>query len=339
MRPTAWIRIGLALAFVVLTAAAVAHAQAPQVRVILRPPMARLGERVTYRVEVIGGVNVWGKVTWFAPDSATAFTWGEPREGFKKGRKREAARFGNGARAGRIKEGTSDTSWVEIPLQVFELGVVSIPGIGFRYPPMTGVTGGQEVTARAPTTRLVVIPVLTAADSNATLRPLHGPLAAPWWERVPWLWVAGVALLIALIALWLRARRRRKPVDGAAPARIPLSPAAEAMAALAELRQLELPRQERFAEHSFRLGQILRRFLEATVATTHPGDTTPELVRHLAEAGLSDEDQKRLAGLLRVWDRVKFARDPFTHDEAIRAESAVEAYVRRAAGHASEEAA
>jgi hypothetical protein len=308
----------------------------PQVRVILRPPMARLGERVTYRVEVIGAF--YQKVSWLAPDSSTAFTWGEPRQGFTKGRLRQGVRFGTGARAGQIREGTADTAWVEIPLQVFELGVISVPGIGLRYVPNDG--GSQRVVAgRAPIARLVVIPVLTSADSNATLRPLHGPLAAPWWEQVPWLWVIAGLLLLALVILALRWRRRRKPGKHVAPVRAPLSPAAEAMAALGELRRLDLPRQDRFAEHAFRLGQILRRFLEATVATTHPGDTTPELVRHLAEAGLSDEDQKRLAGLLRVWDRVKFAREPFTYDEAMRAETAVEAHVRRAAGHATEEAA
>jgi hypothetical protein len=35
--------------------------------------------------------------------------------------------------------------------------------------------------------------------------------------------------------------------------------------------------------------------------------------------------------LMRVWDRVKFARAPFTIDEAGRSETAVEAFVRRRA--------
>jgi hypothetical protein len=62
---------------------------------------------------------------------------------------------------------------------------------------------------------------------------------------------------------------------------------------------------------------------------TRPGDTTPELVRHLQQAGLDAEDQTRLAGLLRVWDRVKFAREPFTAEEALKAETAVESFLRR----------
>jgi hypothetical protein len=83
------------------------------------------------------------------------------------------------------------------------------------------------------------------------------------------------------------------------------------------------------AEHAFRLGQILRRYLEATTRVTKPGDTTPELVRNLAAAGLPKEDQQRLTGLLRVWDRVKFARAPLTLDEAVKSEQAVESFVRR----------
>jgi hypothetical protein len=333
-------RLGLLLAiWAVATAAGGYQEPPPQLRVIMRPAMARLGEPVTYRVEVIGGFWANTPVTWLAPDSGSSFSWGEPRSGVSKGRARQAARFGRGARTGQIQESSPDTAWVEVRLQVFELGVVSIPGIGFRYSPARGLQPTLEV-ARAPTARLIVIPVLTPADSNATLRGLHGPLAAPWWERVPWLWIV-VALAALVVAwLWIRAlRRRRKIAPTQAPTKIPLAPAAEALAALAELRGLELPRHGRFAEHAFRLGQILRRFLEATVPTTQPGDTTPELVRHLGDAGLSTEDVKRLAGLLRVWDRVKFAREPFTFDEAMRAETAVESYVKRATGSERSEAA
>ncbi len=62
---------------------------------------------------------------------------------------------------------------------------------------------------------------------------------------------------------------------------------------------------------------------------TQPGDTTPELVAHLRGSRLEPEDLTRLSGLLRVWDRVKFAREPFTLDEAARSERTTEAFLRR----------
>ena len=298
---------------------------APQARVILRPAIVKLGQKVTYRAEVIG----WGVagVSWLPPDSGAAFTWGTPRSGRTRPAPPIRKRFGPEARGPNkmIDYFNPDTAWVEIPLQVFELGVLKVPGIAFRFRP----DPRPSPVMRAPTATLIVIPVLTPADSQATLRPVHGPLAAPWWERVPWrIVLAALALLAAAIALMVWLRRRRKVA--VAPAGVPaLSPMAAALAALAELRALRLAEQGRFAEHAFRLGQILRRYLEATVRTTRPGDTSPELVRHLQDAALEAEALSRLAGLLRGWDRVKFAREALTVEEALRSEMAVEGFLRR----------
>lgn len=313
-----------------------AQAQSPQVRVTLKPNVAALGEPVTYRVEVIGWLA--NPVTWMDPDTGSALTWGPPRAGVSRGHPRRRDRFGPGARSPRMEEATTDTVWIERRLQAFELGSVPVPGLRFRYSPPNS-TGGATAVGQAPIIRLVVMPMLSAADSNATLRPVHGPLAAPWWERIPWRWIAVALVALALAILLWRALRRRKPVAPPVVVQPTRSAAAIALESLAALRALKLPDQGRFAEHAFRLGQILRHYLEATWPATRPGDTTPELVRHLGEAGLSDEDLKRLAGLLRVWDRVKFAREPFTADEAHRAETAVEGFVRRATTTPSQEAA
>jgi hypothetical protein len=118
------------------------------------------------------------------------------------------------------------------------------------------------------------------------------------------------------------------------PPRPPRDPVAEALAELAALRRLDLPVKGRFDEHAFRLTRIARRFLEAVAGATRPGDTTPEVVAHLAGTGFPGEDVARVEGLLRAWDRVKFARAPTTAEEARSAESAVETLVRRHAPRA-----
>ena len=319
-----------------LVTAISAHAQPPLVRVTLKPNVAALGERVTYRVEVIGWFP--NPVAWMEPDTSSALTWGPPRSGVTRGQPNNRSRFGPAARSSTVRPATPDTAWVERSLQAFELGSVPVPGLTFRYEVPTS-TAGATAIGQAPSTRLVVMPMLSAADSNANLRPVHGPLAAPWWERVPWRWVVAALVALALAILLWRRLRQRKPAPAPVTIMPERNPAAAALEALAALRALKLPDQGRFAEHSFGLGQILRRYLEATWPATRPGDTTPELVRHLGEAGLSDEDLKRLAGLLRVWDRVKFAREPFTAEEAHRAETAVEGFVRRAAASPAREAA
>ena len=289
------------------------------VRATLSPPFAQLGERVLYRGWVFGSYET--TVRWLPPEPDERLTWGAPRVLTRKGWKTRVPM----PPEGRYRIG--DTVFVEIPLQAFALGKIPIPGLRIELD-----DGSGPRVYRLPIVTLEMVGTISPADSNADFRSVHGPLAAPWWERVPWTWVIAALLALLAVASFLWWRRHRKPGQAAAPAAIAtVDPVAEGLAALAALRALHLPEEGRFAEHAFRLGQILRRYLEAVVRATRPGDTTPELVRHLAQAGLEPEDLTRLAGLLRVWDRVKFARDPFTLDEAIRAEQAVEAFLRRRA--------
>ena len=73
-----------------------------------------------------------------------------------------------------------------------------------------------------------------------------------------------------------------------------------------------------FGIHALELTGILRRFLEATSLRLRPGFTTAELTRRLNDESVPQQDSTALQNLLRVWDRVKFGRAPFTLDEARR---------------------
>ena len=288
------------------------------VRARVDPAIAELGQRVTYRAWV-SSQSQHATARWLRPDTSAAFTWGRMNVLRRSWLGRKPVET-----TGRYAISGWETLFVEIPLQAFALGKLTVPGI-----PIEIDDGRGPRPYRLPISTLTVVPTLTAADSNADFRAVHGPLAAPWWERVPWGWVLlGLALVAAVVAAWW-AWRRRRPVAVPAPAPAASDPRTEALAALAALRALRLPEHGRFPEHAFRLGQILRRYLEAVTGVTHPGDTTPELVRHLKLSGLEAEDVNRLAGLLRAWDQVKFAREPYTLDEAVRAERATEAFLRR----------
>lgn len=283
------------------------------------PSPARLGQALTYRVHVI--VTDGARARIMPPVPGGSFTWGSPRIG-----RVALARVPAG-----VDGWQADSAWLEVPLQIFATGAVSIPGPALTIVPGPG--GSRPIVSRAPTVHLLVLPSITAADSNATLRPVHGPLMAPWWERLPWLLVA-LAVLVLLMAVglvvWLR-RRKRPRVAVAAP-RVPVAPrdpSTEALVALARLRAERLPELELFGEHALGLTRILRRYLEATLTTPRPGDTSGELVARLRSAGLPADDVQRLEGLLGLWDRVKFARAPLSLPEAQRCEYAVEQLVRR----------
>jgi hypothetical protein len=281
---------------------------ASNARVTVTPRAVRLGEPALYRATLVVDPGV--RAQWLPPDTSSALTWG-PRRAW-----RTLAKGSSGPAA------LADTIGIEIPVQAFELGPIALPGLEI----LVG-SGDRAVTMRMPSSMITVLPMISPADSQATLKPIHGPLAAPWWERVPWTWVAGALLLITALVLLIRRLRRRPPAETKP---VPsLSPAEAALAALAELRHERLPESGRMPEHAFRLGQILRRYLEATTRTTLPGHSTSEMVRSLAASGMTADDQQRLIALLRGWDRVKFARAPLTLEEAVRSEQAVESFVRR----------
>jgi hypothetical protein len=287
------------------------------------PGTVKLGERTLYRGRAL--YRFTGPVQWLPPEPDPTFTWGKltarvlhPETG---------QRVGNAARPpNRL---ASDTLVVEAPLQVFKTGVITIPGLRLRAKNSTAPN--NYLYYRLPAVNLMVVSVLTPADSNARLRPARGPIRAPWWERISWIKVGLAALvlaaLVAAVLLWRRRKKRELP----APVPVRLDPAGEALQELAALRRLNLPAQGRFAEHAFHLSQIARRFLEATAGTARPGDCTPELIAHLETAQLGREHVDRLSGLLRWWDRIKFARAPASIEEATRAEESVEALVRHPA--------
>ena len=268
----------------------------------------KLGESLEYR----GWVSAakWEGVRWSAPDRDGDLVWGPVRTG-----RASFARAASGALEG-------DSIWVVVPLQVFRLGRVSVPGLTFRLE--GGGTGVRE--GALPVVTVDVQATVDPKDTSATLRPARGPLAPPWWETVPWVWLAVALGAIAAIVFAIVRLRRRKPK--VAPAVAPAvarrnDPGAEALTELAALKRLGLPGQGRFAEHAFLLSRILRRYLEATVHVPRPGDTTPELVRNLKAGGFAPDELRRLTEILRRWDGIKFARLDSDVDEAHRCEEAV----------------
>lgn len=278
----------------------------------------KLGELLEYR----GWVSAakWEGVRWAAPDRDGDLVWGPVRTG-----RAAFARAPGGALEG-------DSVWVSVPLQVFRLGRVSVPGLTFRLE--GGGTGVRE--GALPVVMVDVQGTVDPKDTSATLRPARGPLAPPWWETVPWVWlVLGLALILGLVFAVQRLRRRQPKV---APAAAPVvarrkDPGAEALTELAALKRLGLPGQGRFSEHAFLLSRILRRYLEATVHVSRPGDTTPELVRNLQSGGFAPDELRRLTEILRRWDGIKFARLDSDVDEAHRCEEAVrDLVVSRARG-------
>ena len=282
----------------------------------VRPGIARTGQPVLYRGRVL--IDRGAALLWQTPAGGGAFEWGSPRI------QRIPAYSGSRNRAKEVL--FADTLQVELSLQAFVPGMLTVPGLGFEV----REANGSRWIGQLPVVRLAVAPVVSPGDTSASLRPLRGPLGAPWWECVPWRIVGLVALALVVVAfiVW-RLRRRRAPISERTRTRPPKDPATVALEALEALRGLRLPEHGRYAVHAFELTRILRRFLETTQGAARPGDSTPELVVHLGATRLTPAERESVAELLATWDRVKFARVASSPVEARWAEDAVEGLIRR----------
>lgn len=111
------------------------------------------------------------------------------------------------------------------------------------------------------------------------------------------------AALIAAFFYWRR-RRRKKNTETAVP---PAPAHEEALAALGDLAGMP---ESRGKEFYFRLGEVLRRYLQRRFQVGAPEMTTEELVPRIDGLPVAEIDSQALKALLRTGDLVKFADAP-----------------------------
>jgi hypothetical protein len=147
------------------------------------------------------------------------------------------------------------------------------------------------------------------ADSSLRVPKPARPLidqGVPRW----WLWaLIGIAVALALLALWWWWRRRRRPA--APPAEDPLVVAEREFARVEALRLIEAGERGR---HVALMVDVLRDYLASRYSRAPLSLTTSELTGALHRD--STVPLERLARLLDEADLIKFARRPVTREHA-----------------------
>lgn len=202
----------------------------------------------------------------------------------------------------------------------FRLGDFVVPGFEIDYAGPDGAGGNVATTPIAIRVRSVVQPGEDATDIKP-LRPqleLPGSLASRflYWGTVL---AAVVALAAPFLVLYRIARRRRRPVVVAEPAR---TPAQEALRELQRIASLDLPAKGRHEEHFDLLARAMRRYLVAQFAIPAAQRTARELYRDMEHAGIERRQAVAINEILRESEAVRFqraARHPRHGQEALAA--------------------
>lgn len=198
-------------------------------------------------------------------------------------------------------------------IQGFALGAIPLPAAAL----VAGRPTGADTISFPPDTLFVDSLTTALRDSVDADRAAIGPGLRPVDRAVA---VAGVALVLGLLAaaVWLwRRLRKRHPGEAAAP---PEPPAATFLRELDQLRA----DVDRLARDVFydRLSASVRRYLEAETGIEALERTTREIESELERAARGDESARRAAArVLRRADLAKFAR---AEDERAAALAAVE---------------
>jgi hypothetical protein len=141
------------------------------------------------------------------------------------------------------------------------------------------------------------------APSLANLEPMVPPQPVPQVFASRWVVGSGLAGLLAILAVVLVRRRRRRPIE---PRR--QTPEEFAQAALSQLLAENLPERGLIKEFYLRLTGIVRQYVEDATGIRAPELTTEEFLRDMRSGALfPPERSARLAEFLEVADLIKYA--------------------------------
>jgi hypothetical protein len=141
------------------------------------------------------------------------------------------------------------------------------------------------------------------APSLANLEPMVDPRPVPQTVAVGWLVGAALAVVLAIVAVIVFRRRKRRPIE---PRR--RTPEEIAQEALALLLVENLPARGLVKEFYLRLTGIVRQYVEDTTGIRAPEQTTEEFLRDMRSRNVFPRERSaRLAEFLEAADLVKYA--------------------------------
>lgn len=205
-------------------------------------------------------------------------------------------------------------------LSTFTVGKYTIP------PQQVAFRQGSDTAAAVWFTQPIEINVIRTSPETvkdiADIAALAEVKAAPPWIAIG----LGAALLLALAILFWRKSRRGKPAATAKPA---LPPFEEAMARLADIKDLALIRQNRAREFCFILSETQRRYVSRRYGTDALESTTSEFIEKIRKLPVTSAQKQWLAKSSEDADLVKFANAALLESDAAAMIAQTEEFLRQ----------
>lgn len=196
----------------------------------------------------------------------------------------------------------------------FDSGYYALPPFVFTYK----IPG--DTTLYSIETEAILLSVHTiAVDTTQPIKPIKGPISAPYTlkEALPYI-IAGV-LLAGLIFLFFYIRKRRKLAKPIIP--IPVAPAIPdfeiALRELERLRQEKLWQRGLLKDYHTKLTDIVRQYIFDHFGIAAQEMTSDEIIEKLNRLSISRLAMNKLRDILLLADLVKFAKEqplPAEHD-------------------------
>ncbi|MEO6718996.1 MAG: DUF4381 family protein [Ferruginibacter sp.] len=188
-------------------------------------------------------------------------------------------------------------------LTSFDSGKWTLPSFMVGVDPVKGDTTYNFFTDSVPVTVS-----FSVSDTTTQLRDIK-PIREVETINTLWYWIAGGALLVALIIflIWLYSRKK-KTVVSPIPVKSNLSAYDEAMAELKKLQQHDFSNASDTKIVHTKLAEILKRYLSRRENDNYLNKTTSDILLVLTEIGVNKTMLSNTAGALRSGDAVKFAK-------------------------------
>ncbi len=194
--------------------------------------------------------------------------------------------------------------------QTRTLSITSWDSGYWAIPPVRFVINGDTTETTALLLTVNTVQVDTAQGIKDIKEIYEVPYSWMDWLRENWSWVAGGAVLVAILAAVIRflVRRARKPKERkeVVPTIKPMH--VRALEALDAINRKNMWQQGLTKEYQSQVTDVLRAYIEERFNVPAMESTTDELLASLRMSEMNAGQREQLANMLHMADMVKFAK-------------------------------